>query len=55
LEIHSRNSLLAAFLRDLGLMAVSFYLMARRLVHNRLEQNMNSTTTKGSAGASTSQ
>ena len=28
LEIHARNSLLAAFLRDMGLMAVSFYLMA---------------------------
>ncbi len=45
LEIHARNSLLAAFLRDLGLMAVSFYLMAWQRLHNRFGQNMNSTTT----------
>ena len=50
LEIHAKNSLLSAFLRDLGLMAVSFYLMAWQRVHNRFAQNMNSTTTKESAG-----
>jgi len=43
LEIHARNRLLAAFLRDLGLMAVSFYLMAYQRVqinvHRRDAEN----------------
>jgi uncharacterized membrane protein YphA (DoxX/SURF4 family) len=47
LEIHTRNSLLTAFLRDLGLMAASYYLLARPRVHNQFVKNMNSTTTKG--------
>ena len=55
LEIHARNSLLSAFLRDLGLMAVSFYLMAWRRLHNRFAQNMNPTTTKESPGGATAQ
>ena len=46
LEIHARNSLLVAFLRDLGLMAVTFYLMWWQRVQNRLARNMNSKTTK---------
>lgn len=34
-EIHAKNSLRAAFIRDLGLMAASFYLMAWRLFQSR--------------------
>ncbi len=55
LEIHARNNLLGAFLRDLGLMAVSLYLMACQRVHNRFAQNMNSSTIKESAGGATAQ
>ncbi|SPJ15689.1 membrane hypothetical protein [Syntrophobacter sp. SbD2] len=55
LEIHARNSLFIAFLRDLGLMAVSFYLIACQRVHNRIWQNMNSTTTNEPAGGPTAQ
>ena len=47
LEIHARNSLLVAFLRDLGLMAVTFYLMLWRRIRNRFSQNMNSQQLKG--------
>ena len=45
LEIHARNSLFVAFLRDLGF-AVTFYLMWWQQVQNRLARNMNSKTTK---------
>lgn len=38
LEIHARNSLLVAFLRDLGLMAVAFYLMACKRVQVSLHR-----------------
>ena len=55
LEIHARNSLITAFLRDLGLMAASFYLMVWRLVHNRIAQDVNSTTTREPAGGPTAQ
>ena len=46
MEIHARNSLFVAFLRDLGLMAVSFYLMSCQRVRNRFGRNMNSKITK---------
>jgi uncharacterized membrane protein YphA (DoxX/SURF4 family) len=55
LEIHARNRLRAAFLRDLGLMAASFYLMAWQRVHNQFVKNMNSTTTKEPSGGCTTQ